>query len=82
MKAREFVFKKPYLGTTNFKAIPLKAKNKWMRSIHDECAKNSFRVTKLFRLRMVDIIPEIRLVTIFDLVILSVLPTYLPIFLF
>ena len=60
MKAREFVFKKPYLGLTNFKALPLMEKNQWLRSIHERCDKNSLRVTKLFRLRMADVISELR----------------------
>ena len=59
-KARQFVFKKPHIGTTNFKTLPLIEKNKFLRSIRQNCSKNSVRVAKLFRLRMVDAISELR----------------------
>ena len=59
-KARQFVFKKPHIGSTNFKTLPLIEKNKFLRSIRQNCSKNSVRVAKLFRLRMVDAISELR----------------------
>ena len=57
MKAREFVFKKPKLGSINLKTLPLLAKNSFISSIETECQRNPLRMTKLFRLRISDILP-------------------------
>jgi hypothetical protein len=57
-KSREFVFKKPKLGTINFRTLPLIAKNSFITSIENECQKNALRVTKLFRMRISDILPD------------------------
>ena len=59
-KAREFVFKKPYLGSINFESQSLLLKHQNFDSIHKICIKNKIRVAKLIRLRMKDIISELR----------------------
>ena len=60
LKARAFVFKKPDLGRVQLKTMPLLAKRRFMTSIRQDCEKNALRVTKLFRLRMSHILPELR----------------------
>ena len=62
LKAREFVFKKPKVGAAiNLKTLPLLAKNSFISSIEEECSRNSLRVTKLFRLRIAEILPYMKL---------------------
>ena len=59
LKARAFVFKKPDLGQTQLKTLPLLEKRHFLTSIRQKCQKNSLRLTKLFRLRMSDILAEL-----------------------
>ena len=59
MKARAFVFKKPDLGQTQLKTLPLLEKRHFLTSIRQNCQKNSLRLTKLFRLRISDILVEL-----------------------
>ena len=59
LKARAFVFKKPDLGQTQLKTLPLLEKRHFLTSIRQNCQKNSLRLTKLFRLRMSDILVEL-----------------------
>ena len=83
-KARQFVFKKPHLGSTNFKTLPLIEKNKFLRSIRQNCSKNSVRVAKLFRLRMVDAISELRYYAVctLNIFICDVFTNFFPIGIF
>ena len=59
LKARAFVFKKPDLGPTQLKTLPLLEKRHFLTSIRQNCQKNSLRLTKLFRLRIQDILSHL-----------------------
>ena len=60
VRARDFVFKKPYVKANEFERLPFEVKNLYYQYMSDICSTYPLRVTKLFRLRMADIMKEMR----------------------